>query len=131
MGEGSFTVNRATTEDHFFAKLEKAASDAHEAAESEQKDNAGYAGFSVGKEGAWEFTYLVCLDGSDAPSGDNYHRWGWQEIDEDQEQEESGDAFPEELGEETANELEKQIHAFFFADGPVPSVDGYTAKAWG
>lgn len=128
MGEGSFTVNRATTEDQFFAKLEDAASEAHEAATGDRNDNAGYAGFSVGKEGKWEFTYLVCLDGSDAPSGDNYYRWGWQEVEE--EQEESEDAFPEELGQETARELEKQMHACLFDGGPEPLVNGYTAKLW-
>ena len=128
MGEASFTVNRVTTEDQFFSKLEEAASEAHDAAEDGRKDNAGYAGFSVGKEGKWEFTYLVCLDGSDSPSGDNYHRWGWQEVEE--EQEESEDAFPEELGEEIASELAKQIHEFLYNAGPDPSFEGYTAKLW-
>jgi hypothetical protein len=56
--------------------------EAYELAEADRVDNEMYAGFSVGRGGAWEYTYLLPINGGemlDAPPGDCYHGWGWQE----------------------------------------------------
>lgn len=56
--------------------------EAYELAEADRIDNEMYAGFSVGRRGAWEYTYILPINGGellDEPPGDNYHTWGWQE----------------------------------------------------
>jgi hypothetical protein len=49
----------------------------------DQKANANYVGYKLLRHTrsngvSWVETYLVCLDGSDAPGGDFYSKWGWQ-----------------------------------------------------
>ena len=100
-GESSFKVNRATTVDRFFEKLETAGGEAHGAADDNRKDNQVYCGYSVGKvrpdgKNDWKFTYLVSTGGFDVPPGDNYFRWGWQEVD-DKVEDFDIDAHPEEI----------------------------------
>lgn len=47
-------------------------------AEQDQEDNQPFEGFSVGRNGAWEETYLLSDGTYDTPTGDNYYWWGWQ-----------------------------------------------------
>jgi hypothetical protein len=53
-------------------------------AEDDRKDNQMYSGYSIGQRKgkdlkSWEYTYIVNTHGLDSPSGDNYHKFGWQE----------------------------------------------------
>lgn len=108
-GSATFKVTRSMTSKTFFDKLERAGEEAHQAAADSQKDNRCYCGYSVGKvrpdgSNAWEFTFLTNVSGLDYPSGDNYHRWGWQEVADDADDHDI-DAHPEEIPAKTAEKL--------------------------
>lgn len=69
-------------------EVRDAVAEAYDMAEDRRVDNEMYAGFSVGRGGAWEYTYLLPINGGemlDGPPGDCYHRWGWQEDDDEME----------------------------------------------
>ena len=51
-------------------------------AEQDQEANAPYEGFSVGRDGKWEETFLWSDGTYDSPPGDNYWWWGWQHHEE-------------------------------------------------
>lgn len=61
-------------------------------AEEDQEDNQPFEGFSVGRDGAWEETFLLSDGTYDTPPGDNYHWWGWQH---DETEEGSGIGVPD------------------------------------
>jgi hypothetical protein len=66
-------------------KLRAAVDAAWDNAGENQKDNRLYYGFSVGREGRWEYTIILPAGEGyhmDTPPGDNYHRWGWQEVED-------------------------------------------------
>ena len=60
-----------------------AVSQAWDEAIEDREGNANYLGYSICKHSrdkrvSWVESFLVCLDGSDEPGGDYYHKWGWQ-----------------------------------------------------
>jgi len=72
--------------------IARALNEARDKACEQQKDNEVVALYCIGRDKGeyhrWEFTYLRDVsdhgfDAPDAPPGDNYHRWGWQEVDTD------------------------------------------------
>lgn len=70
----------ASTDDWTLDAIASAISKAWEKAESARDEAQEYEGFRIGREGRWEETYLVNIGWGEnlAPSGDNYHWWGWQ-----------------------------------------------------
>jgi hypothetical protein len=128
MGEASFVPSQSMTDDEFLAALEKAGSEAHEGACDVQKDNRCYCGYSVGKMDGkkvpWQFTYLVNVSGFDTPAGDNYHRFGWQEVETEDDQD--MDACPEEIPAAVAKQLQKGMEQM----RPLVRCKGWGAKIW-
>jgi hypothetical protein len=127
-GESSFRVTKATTEEQFFDKLGKAGDEAWNAADEDRQGNQSYLGYSVGPVDAegnspWVCTYIVNLMGFDTPPGDNYHRWGWQEVEDD----EDPTATPDDIPKEVAAELERQINEDF---PKVAEFGGFRARQW-
>ena len=136
-GEASFIIEDGDTEEIFFDKLEKAADDAHEAANADRKDNEPYIGFSVGltppdadKRAPWTWTYLFNCGGHDVPPGDNYYRWGWQEVPEDTD--EMQHATPEDMPEDVADKLEDLINQFICGEIKAEQMEyaGYRVTPW-
>lgn len=116
-GESTFTIEDGDTEKVFFTNLDTAADEAHNKAITNQKENSPYIGFSIGlipdnadSPVLWEWTYLFNRGGHAVPPGDNYYRWGWQEVPE------GTDALyyahPEDMPEEVADKLEGLIDKF-------------------
>ena len=129
-GSDSFDIPEGCTADQFFELLETAGSNAHEEASENQKDNAGYIGYSVGRIGEdgkapWQFTYLVNVFGTDYPTGDNYYRWGWQEVPDDSEDDDL-DAHPEEIPAKVASKLAEGIQA----GRKTVRCQGWLARKW-
>lgn len=127
-GESSFRVTKATTQERFFDLLEKAGDAAWKAADEDREGNQSYLGYSVGPvdiDGnfSWVCTYIVNVMGFDVPPGDNYHKWGWQEVEDDEDPE----ATPEEMPKEVAIELERLINEDF---PQVVELNGFRAKQW-
>lgn len=129
------TAGRGERTIRFTKNLERiraAITAAWEEAERDQRDNRVYAGFSVGRGDKWEFT-LILPEGDDylmdSPPGDNYHRWGWQEVEE-------GEDRPAEISADDAESLLAAAHRFI--DGEVSSRNGWhvtcgngwTIRAW-
>ena len=118
------------TKKAFFNLLERLGAKAHADASDAQKDNRCFCGYSVGrkaKDGArknWEFTYLVSVAGFDVPSGDNYHRWGWQDVDTDDDQD--IDARPEAIPAKIAAKLAEGMQQF----QTTVSAGGWVATIW-
>jgi len=110
-GRGERTIKFTKRLDRIREALDAAA----DAAESDRHENQCYHGFSVGQKGAWEFT-LILPNGDgylmDSPPGDNYHRWGWQEV-------EDGEDRPAEISADDAASLLAAAHSFI--DGEVSS----------
>jgi hypothetical protein len=80
-GHGSVTIPYTKNLDKLRAAVDAAWNEAGET----QKDNRLYYGFSVGREGRWEFTIILPAGEGhhmETPPGDNYHRWGWQEVED-------------------------------------------------
>lgn len=70
----------ASTDDWTLDAIASAISKAWEKAETARDEGQEYEGFRIGRNGRWEETYLVNIGWSEAvfPPGDNYHWWGWQ-----------------------------------------------------
>jgi hypothetical protein len=133
MGSAQFTVNANTSEDEFFDLLENAGSAAWTEARENRKDNAVYVGYAVGREGpdgkrtGWEITYIVAVgEGAyyDAPPGDYYHRWGWQEVETDDDTDHM--ACPEEIPQAIADQLAEGMQDL----EPVVKAGGWVATMW-
>jgi hypothetical protein len=80
-GHGEVTIPYTKNLDKVRAAIHAAWDEAGET----QKDNRLYYGFSVGREGQWEFTIILPAGEGhhmETPPGDNYHRWGWQEVED-------------------------------------------------
>ena len=118
------------TKKAFFNLLERLGEQAHAEASDAQKDNRCFCGYSVGRKAkdgtpkSWEFTYLVSVAGFDVPSGDNYHRWGWQEVDTDDDQD--IDARPEKIPAKVAAKLAEGMQQF----EPIVTAGGWVATIW-
>lgn len=126
MGEASKRIRvKGFDDEQVIAQLEKLGSKAWELAESERKSNATYVGWSVGPDDGsnrWVNTYLVSVAGLDSPSGDNYHRWGWQEA-EDGEDLPPAEDIPNDIAQELAKKMEN------FAESPIIH-RGFRATLW-
>lgn len=70
----------ASTDEWTIDAIQTCITIAWDKADKARDDNQEYEGFRVGREGRWEETYLVNIGDGDArfPPGDNYHWWGWQ-----------------------------------------------------
>jgi hypothetical protein len=80
-GHGEVTIPYTKNLD----KLRAAVYGAWDEAGENRKDNRLYYGFSVGREGRWEYTIILPAGEGhhmETPPGDNYHRWGWQEVED-------------------------------------------------
>jgi hypothetical protein len=129
-GEATGRITKNLNHETILRKLEKLGAEAHASAEADRKVNANYKGYSVGpdkKPYPWVLTYLVNVAGDDAPSGDNYHHWGWQDVeyDEDDNPEEypSEDQIPRDVAIYLAKKMDETM-----AD--VIRYKGYRATAW-
>ena len=142
LGEAAFSCDSNETTDSFFSKIEKAANEAHANARGAQKDNQMYVGFRVGRvlkkgpEAAplpvpWEWTYLYNIGCLSSPPGDNYHRWGWQEVPEDADDADL-EALPEDIPAEVADKLAELITDFCCGalDASALEYCGYRATPW-
>jgi len=98
-------------------RVQEAIAEAWALAEDNQKDNRCYVGFSIGKDGRWEETYILPQgDGNmmEQPPGDNYCEWGWQADSE--------------IPKMVQRKIEKWINAW---DGqPKVVIAGYTVRPW-
>jgi hypothetical protein len=96
----------------------KAIDEAADKASRDKEGNSLVLLYAVGKyccktksRKNWQFTYLVpCginADFYDQPPGDYYHRWGWQEVDEEVDNQDHPffDPHPEELPTDVAEKL--------------------------
>ena len=99
------------------------------AAEDNQKDNDFIGMFLIGKDqgpgmSPWTLTFLVDWSGHgfDSPPGDSYHRWGWQEVETDDDLD--MEAIPKELDKETADQIRNAIF-----EGGIPD-DGEVFNGW-
>ena len=82
-GSGAVTipVRRGTKVERIIERIRAALSQAWEKAEDDQEANETVELWSVhDSKGRWVETYLRDIGSwpSDRPSGDNYHKWGWQ-----------------------------------------------------
>lgn len=77
----------ASTTEWTIDAVQACISTAWDKADHDREDNEEYAGFRIGREGRWEETYLLNIGWGEnlTPPGDNYHWWGWQH-DEDENQ---------------------------------------------
>lgn len=114
------------------ARLDEAA----DRARDQQKDNEVAALYCVGEDNShrgwgrlcqWQFTYLrdVSGHGFDSPPGDSYHRWGWQEVDTDDDSD--IEAFPKEIGKEAADKI---VEAIISGDVDAAGKDGLVVDGW-
>lgn len=105
--------------------------EAEDKAREQQKDNEAAALYCIGRDEGeyhrWEFTYLrdVSDHGFEQPPGDSYHRWGFQEVDTDDDSD--IDACPTEIGKEAA---EKIVEAIFNGDVDDAGKDGIVVEGW-
>lgn len=121
-GRGERTIRFTKNLDRIREALDSAYADA----DRDRRDNEVYAGFSVGRDGKWEFTLILPVgDGHlmDAPPGDNYHRWGWQEV-------EDGEYHPAEIPAAVAEKLKQWAEDPMSEPGMKHTVAGWTVKAW-
>jgi hypothetical protein len=105
---------------------------ARDMARDSQRDNESAAMYCIGRDegpGArrWTFTFLrdVSGHGFDAPPGDSYHRWGFQEVDTDDDSDR--EAFPSEIGEEAAAKIVEAVHG---GDVDDAGKDGLVVDGW-
>lgn len=102
-----------------------------DAAVDSQKDNAAVDLYVVGRDNQdgtsrWTYTFLAGVENMDGqPPGDAYHRWGWQEVDTDDDQD--VEAFPEEIGKETADKIRNTILDGEAFDDRV-TIDGWVVR---
>ena len=82
--------------------------------------------FSVGRGDRWEFTLILPQGWGhewDVPPGDNYHRWGWQEV-------EDGEDRPAEIPADVAERLKQWAEDPMHGAGEKYTYRGWTIKAW-
>jgi len=116
---GSVTIPFTKDLDKLRAAVDAAWGEAGE----NQKDNRLYYGFSVGREGRWEFTIILPAGEGhhmETPPGDNYHRWGWQEV-------EDGEDHPAVI---PANVAKLLLDWATDCDEGEATYGGWTAKMW-
>lgn len=109
-------------------RIREAITAAREEAESDQKGNRTYAGFSVGRGDRWEYTLILPAGLGmdwDCPPGDNYHRWGWQDI-------EDGEDRPEEIPAAVAEQLYRWAERHRDGEGKRKrfTLSGWTVRPW-
>ena len=110
-------------------RIRDAITAAWEEAEGDQRDNRVYAGFSVGRGDRWEFTIILPVgDGHrmDVPPGDNYHCWGWQDV-------EGGEERPAAIPAAAAERLVSWAERFLGGGAKRRKFTnaGWTITAWG
>lgn len=112
--------------------LHRALDAAEESARENQRDNEVVALYLVGKDqgpgmSPWSFTFLRDMSGHgfDSPPGDSYHRWGWQEVDTDDDSD--VEAFPKEIGAEVAAKIAEAVFADEVDDA---GKDGVVVEGW-
>lgn len=104
-------------------KIRAAVDSAWDAAGDDQRGNRLYEGYRVGRGGRWEYTVILPAGVGyhlDAPPGDNYHRWGWQEV-------EDGEDHPAAIPAKTAQSL---LDWAKDADDHFCVIDGWTIHRW-
>ena len=107
-------------------RIRDAISAAWTEANRDRRDNEAYAGFSVGRGDRWEFTLILPQGWGhewDVPPGDNYHRWGWQEV-------EDGEDRPAEIPADVAERLKQWAEDPMHGAGEKYTYRGWTIKAW-
>jgi hypothetical protein len=131
MGDASARImtHSKVSDDSILMTLEKLGAKAHDLAADDQKSNADYVGYSVGPDTeprSWVLTYLVNAGGMDTPSGDNYHWWGWQEVETDEDDNPAPRPPEEEIPADVADKLVEMMEK-----GISPAVyGGFRATAW-
>lgn len=116
-GRGEVTIPFTANLD----KIRAAVDAAWDNASDEQRENRVYQGYSVGRGKRWEFTVIVPVGlHLDVPPGDNYHRWGWQEV-------EDGEDHPAAIPAKTAQSLLDWARA---GDGERRTIGGWTIRRW-
>ena len=102
------------------------------AAEEMRDGQSGIRMFIIGQDQGpgmfpWQYTFLLdtSLHGADVPSGDNYHRWGWQEVETDDDQDAS--AFPTEMPRETADKIKAAVLEDDLPDEGI-AIDGWRVR---
>lgn len=115
-GLGSRVIEHTTD----LEKIREAIYEAWEDAETDQKGNREYAGFSVHDATAWVETYIACVSEhyTETPPGDCYYKWGFQEECE----------IPEDVKEKLADWAER--YKYGTAEGDSFAVGGFTIKPW-
>jgi hypothetical protein len=139
-GEEVIEVRHGEPPEAALERICEALDRAMEGAEENRKDNQVYAGWSIGQAhpetGArinWLYTYIQPVgDGGfmDRPPGDNYHWWGWDDIDPDEEQDCSAEArrpnHPE-LPEHIRDAFEEFIQSY---EGETITIEGWRCDSW-
>ncbi len=122
-------IDLATNVDDAVDAIVDALDSAQDLAGESQLDNTTVGMYCVGKDGGWQFTFLTDLagDGADAPPGDAYHRWGWQEVDTDDDQDLS--AIPDGVPADIAKAIVDAISCGDADDGSVTLQDGWTVRS--
>jgi len=127
VGEVSFPAIDLTVD-----AVKAALDEALDAARENQRDNEVAALYLVGKDqgpgmSPWSFTFLRDMSGYDfeSPPGDSYHRWGWQEVDTDDDSD--VEAFPKEIGAEVAAKIAEAVFAGEVDDA---GKDGVVIEGW-
>jgi hypothetical protein len=146
-GDYEITVFDDDTAEQLLEQIENGLEHAADGAESDRKDNQVYQGWAVGRvaeDGSrkdYWYTYIQPVgDGSymDYPPGDNYHWWGW----DDQDPEEDRDYHIPRTGEDQVEfnvtqypELPDHVRKAFeeFAEGgsgDTMTLDGWRIDRW-
>lgn len=123
-GRGERTIRFTKSLD----RIRDAITAAWEEAESDRRDNRTYAGFSVGHGDQWEYTIILPVGigcEMDVPPGGNYHRWGWQEVEDC---EERPAAIPAAAAERLAQWAEQYLGGEM--DQEQFTVAGWTVRPW-
>lgn len=84
LGEVVIPMKKNHNIDDIREHIDKSIYEAWDSAQDNQKDNEMQVMYVVGEEKKgkrinWLDTYLVNSHGLDSPTGDNYHKWGWQD----------------------------------------------------
>jgi hypothetical protein len=128
-GEASGRILAGSTDEQISRKLNALGNAAHDRADNDRKSNQVFVGYSVGPDAhpyPWCHTYLVSVSGLDYPPGDNYHWWGWQEVDTDDEGNPNPVGTPEGIPADVAAKLAEMME-----DLVSPAVyGGFRATAW-
>jgi len=107
--------------------IKKALDAALDEAEENRKMNQVYEGFTVGRDGQWEETFILQLDGEyEYPPGDEYHWWGWQAFDPNDRQEDEEHIVPENIRKAMEEWI---INDYGKWDRPF-TIDGWTITRW-